>query len=181
MVSRKKNPYACAGKLNARNPDNKSQKNVKYNASWSEVKVTPEIKARFLESGDHMVVGEPFPSIVIKKDVHPGEEIMLETYGKGFWARQRTERANKGDVKNATTDEKKFNLKKLQKKESNYYAVVTIFTKQQLAFLDSLDIKNLTRDKRGVKRVRAETESEAEAETQRTKKKRRITTSLLNI
>ena len=99
---------------------------------------------RYADLADHVTLGEYYPAILITKAVPAGAEILLSTYGAGYWARIRKERT-------------------WQRHNSDTRLVTRTFvTPQERALLHKHSAEQLERSCRGArKRKRREFEEES--------------------
>ncbi len=166
-VSRKKNPYACGGRVNSRKAG--SGQVPPFNCTWGQTTVTQEIKDLFPESADHMIVGKLFTCLRFSKPVNPGEEIICKSYGRSFWSRIACERENilrdqKGPVPSEKEAEKLFRHKT---KDKNCFTTLQMLNPHHRRLLQDLDLSTLTRDKRRAKKKTIKKDWESKIKTAR--------------
>ncbi len=103
---------------------------LQSNARWDEMRVNDEFGE--LES---LRMGEMYPGVRMTKDLEPGEELLLRTYGAGYWGRH--------------LKEEKWNGKSTLK----FDRLLTPQIQRILAKHDEEDLDRAVR-RRGVKRLR---------------------------
>jgi hypothetical protein len=86
------NPYNAAHYINAlKARDGSKARGARFNCTWGTVKVTPALKARHPDLAAQMRMGENYPAVRVTKFILPGEELILQSYGFGYWCRARKE------------------------------------------------------------------------------------------
>jgi hypothetical protein len=79
-------PLLCAHLVNCR-----MGTRTLANAAWGAMPVTDEFCARYPYIGEQARRGEKWPAVRLSRALLPGQELLLGTYGSGYWQRNRIE------------------------------------------------------------------------------------------
>lgn len=79
--------YATAHLINDCHKPDENQPKPKPNAGWGTIKVDQDFLDRYTTCDAR--IGENYPAVRISKDIQPGEEIFLTSYGAGYWIHQK--------------------------------------------------------------------------------------------
>jgi hypothetical protein len=77
-----KKPFNCAHFINT-----VKGLDVKPNCTWSTIKVDAQFREAYPDLAEDLADGEQYPSIKTTRDILPGEELFLKSYGSGYWGR----------------------------------------------------------------------------------------------
>ena len=66
---------------------------LQSNAAWGTIRVDPLFRKRYPDLSSGVRDGEEYPGVRVTRDLLAGTEILLKTYGAGYWQRYHCEQA----------------------------------------------------------------------------------------
>lgn len=66
---------------------------LQSNAAWGTLKVDNLFRKRYPELSNGVRDGEDYPGVRVNREVCSGDEILLRTYGSGYWQRYHREQS----------------------------------------------------------------------------------------